>query len=69
MEEFKEIIPNELPDGLPPMRDIEHHIDLIPSESFPRLQHCRISPKENEILQCQVEELIQKGLIKESVLL
>jgi len=29
LEEYVDVIPNELPDGLPPKRDIQHHIDLI----------------------------------------
>jgi hypothetical protein len=30
LEEYVDVIPNELPDGLPPNREIQHHIDLIP---------------------------------------
>ena len=30
LEEYVDVIHNELPDGLPPKRDIQYHIDLIP---------------------------------------
>ena len=35
LEEYKEIISEKIPDGLPPIRSINHCMDLIPRESFP----------------------------------
>jgi hypothetical protein len=34
LEEFTDIIVDELPRSLPPMRSVSHHIDLIPGASF-----------------------------------
>jgi hypothetical protein len=52
--EFVDIIMDELPRSLPPMRSVSHHIDLIPGASFPNKAAYRLMPQENEEVKRQV---------------
>nr|CAD1832771.1 unnamed protein product [Ananas comosus var. bracteatus] len=67
IHEFKDVIPEEIPTGLPPMREIQHCIDLVPGAAIPNKAAYRMNPKENEELQRQVEDLIRKDLVRESM--
>jgi hypothetical protein len=48
LDEFVDIVVDELPHTLPPIRSIIHHIDLILGESFPNKETYRLTPHENE---------------------
>jgi hypothetical protein len=52
--EFVDIIVDELPRSLPPMRSVSHHIDLIPGASLPNKAAYRLTPQENEEVKKQV---------------
>jgi hypothetical protein len=60
-------IPSELPPGLPPVRGIEHNIDLISWASLPNCAAYRTNPDETKEIQRQVQDLLDRGYIRESL--
>jgi hypothetical protein len=65
--EFADIVVDKLPCLLPPIRSISHHIDLIPGASLLNKATYRLMPQENEEVKRQVHDLMDKGLIRESL--
>ncbi|KAK1617123.1 hypothetical protein QYE76_022640 [Lolium multiflorum] len=67
MKEFSDVFPEEVPAGLPPLRGIEHQIDLIPGASLPNRAPYRTNPEEMKEIQKQVQALLDKGYIRISL--
>ena len=66
LQEFAAVFPAESPAALPPDRAIQHFIDFVPGSTLPNLPHYRLNPSQSAELQRQVEELLCRGLIRES---
>jgi hypothetical protein len=67
LEQFQNLVLNEIPAGLPPMRSVQHYIDLVPGAVLPNKASYRMNPTENAELQRQVDELLSKGLVRENM--
>jgi len=67
IQDFSDVFPDDLPPGLPSVRGIEHHIDLLPGAALPNKPAYRRNPTETKELQRQVQELIDRGYIRESM--
>ncbi|GJY79352.1 putative reverse transcriptase domain-containing protein, partial [Tanacetum coccineum] len=61
----EKVFPDNL-SGLPPSREIEFHIDLIPGEMPVAKSPYRLAPSEMEELSSQLRELWDKGFIRPS---
>ena len=67
LQEFQDVFPDELPPGLPPLRGIEHRIDLIPGAPLPNKAPYCLNAKETKEIQRQVQQLIHNGHVRESL--
>jgi hypothetical protein len=48
LENFADIIVDEFPSSFPPIKSINHHIDLILGEIMSNNEAYRLTPQENE---------------------
>ena len=67
LKEFGDVFSIDTPHGLPPLRRMEHQIDLIPGASLPNKPTYRSNPEETKESQRQVESLMEKGWVRESL--
>ena len=64
---YADVFPMDVPAGLPPLHGIEHQIDLILGASLPNHAPYHTNPDETKEIQQQVQELLDKGYIRESL--
>lgn len=57
-KDFQDILPKDLLDHLPPMRDIQHAIDFVLEATLPNLPHYRINLTKHIELKRQRDELL-----------
>ena len=65
VEEFPDVFPDDLP-GMPPDRDIEFNIELLPGTTPIAKRPYRMGVNELEELKKQLKELQEKGFIRPS---
>ena len=51
LQEYSDVFPKEIPPRLPPLRGIEHQIDLIPGASLPNRGAYKTNPEETKWIQ------------------
>ncbi|GJX16759.1 RNA-directed DNA polymerase, eukaryota [Tanacetum coccineum] len=66
LEEFKDMIPKELPKKLPPRREVDHTIELETGSKPLAKAPYQMSPPELEELRKQLKELMDAGYIRPS---
>ncbi|GKC35277.1 putative reverse transcriptase domain-containing protein [Tanacetum coccineum] len=65
VRDFPKVFPEDLP-GLPPMRQVEFQIDLVPSVAPVARAPYRLAPTKLQELSTQLQELSDKGFIRPS---
>ncbi|XP_039117955.1 uncharacterized protein LOC120253788 [Dioscorea cayenensis subsp. rotundata] len=66
VSEFQDVFPEDLP-GLPPDREMEFAIDLLPGTAPISIPPYRMAPAELRELKTQLQDLVDKGFIRPSV--
>jgi hypothetical protein len=51
LQDFEDVFPDEILAGLPPLRGIEHQINLVPGASLPNCLAYRTNPEEIKEIQ------------------
>jgi hypothetical protein len=66
LAEYADRFPPDLPKQLPPRREVDHRIELIPGSTPPCLATYRMSPTELDELKRQIDDLESKHILRPS---
>jgi len=66
LDEFPNVMPEELPDELPLRRRVDHAIEVMPGVAPPAKAPYQMNHEELKKLKVQLKELLAKGYIKPS---
>ena len=66
LEEFKDVMPIELPKKLPPRREVDHAIELEPGAKPLAFAPYHMAPPKLKELRRQLKELLDAGYIRPS---
>ncbi|KAK0593014.1 hypothetical protein LWI29_029227 [Acer saccharum] len=66
LDEYKDVMPQELPKKLPPRREVDHQIEFKPGAKPPTMAPYRMAPLELEELRKQLQDLLDSGYIRPS---
>ena len=66
IDEYKDVFPEELSKGVPPLREVQHVIDVEPSSKPSYRPPYRLGPAEQDELEEQIRDLLDQGFIRPS---
>ena len=66
LKRYQDVVPEDLPNKLPPRQEVDHKIEVKPGTEPPSKALYRLSQKELEELKSQLDELLAKGYIRQS---
>jgi putative transposase len=63
LEEFSDVVTEEPPTTVPPLKDVTHKIHIIPGSNIPARPPYRLAVHEHDALKKEIESLLNKGFI------
>ena len=66
IKEYRDIFPEKLPKGVPPLREVQHHIEIELGSKPPYRPPYRLGPAEQDELEEQIKDLLAQGFIQPS---